>query len=416
MSLYIGDKWMAENLAVPISVTVNNGSVENVVNDINNVRFKFVEGVIHPIMNWSTTQKALRQSGNLYACIEYTLNSEKQIRFSGATGGASDRVGWCFVDEAGATVSSATFVKGEIFRNVVVDVPDKAVKVYINGTSSQSPHLEVSVEDVLADKNYLNQLLNRFGRKLQYKEKFAWKPMDKGYIAFTFDDSLTESLSTVVDLFIRKSVPCCFGAIPDYLLKTTDTGEETVLDAMKRAIDEVGAEVLSHGNADEIVTIANVDDEEHLYNKFFVNVQKFLDFGLNVRGVVRVGGTDDEGNHNLAGDPRTDEWVRLFYDYGDLYGLEEPYRHSRFTGSTYEEYKGAVDKAIAEHSFCPLLFHAPPEWLETLIDYVIEQGGVITTYAYVYDTFGSTVEKQNIESRLKALEDNTMENGNEVKY
>lgn len=379
-------------------------------------RFKFVEGVVHPKYNWSTTQLTLRATGNLYCCVEYELNGEKQIRFSGGTGGASDRVTWCFVDADNKVVSSAEFVKGEVFKNVILDVPSNAAKVYINGNTHQSPHLEVLIDDVLGDKTYLNQLLQRFGRKLQYNDKFAWKPMDKGYIAFTFDDSLTASISAVADLFIRKGVPCCFGAIPEYLLKTTDTGEETVLDAMKRVINTVGGEVLSHGSADEIVTIANIDDETHLFNKFFVNVQKFLDCGLDVRGVVRVGGTDEAGNPNLAGDPRTDEWVRLFYDYGDLYGIEEPYRHARFTASTYDEYKSAVDNALTNRTFCPLLFHASPEWLETLIDYIIEQGGVITTYAYVYDTFGSTVEKQSIENRLQALENNIAENGNEVKY
>lgn len=409
MSIYIGNKFMAESLAVPISVTVNNGDV---IGD-SNYRFKFVEGTIHPKYCWSTTQLQLRESGNLYACIEYELKGAKYIRFTGATGGASDRVAWCFVDDNNAVVSCAPYVNGEIFKNEVMAVPDGAVKVYINGTSNQSPHLEVYVEDALGDKRYLNQLLGRFGKKLQYNEEFAWKPMDKGYIAFTFDDSLTASVSEVVDLFISKGVPCCFGAIPDYLLKTTDSGNETILDAMKRAISEVGAEVLSHGNADEIVTIDNIDDKEHLFNKFVVNMQKFLDYGLDVRGVVRVG-----GDGNICNDSRTDEWVRLFYDYGDLYGIKEPYNHSRFSGSTYDQYKAVVDKAIAEHTFCPLLFHAPPEWLEELIDYTIEQGGVITNYAYVYDTFGSTVDEVNMLTRLEAVENtiNNIADGNEVSY
>lgn len=398
MSMYVGDKWVAESLTVPMTVNVNGGRT--------NIRFKAVDGITHVGCCYSYTDKSMKTSGVQYNCIEYTLEgSEKMVRISGASSGGSDRVGYCFVDGDNNVVQIPPFVSGELFENVVLTVPTNATKIYVNGNGYESPHLEISVEDKMADSMYLPQLLGRFGKKLQYKEKFAWKPMPNGFIAFTFDDSL-DDVSAIADLFISKGVPCCFGAIPDKLLVGTSKGE-TVLDAMKRTF-AVGGEVLAHGNSSqEIVTADNIDDENHLYNKFVVNHQKFLDFGLNVRGVVRVGGSG-----NICNDPRTDEWVRLFYDYGDLYGVAEPHNHARFSGTTYEDYKGAVDKAIANKTFCPLLFHQAPDWLETLLDYVIEQGGVVSNYADVYDTYGSTEEIVGIESRLCALE----VSGNEVRY
>lgn len=402
MSLYIGDKWMAESLAVPVSVTVNNGGVA----EASNIRFKAVQGITHVGSCFSYTQKSMRETGPQYNCIEYTFDgSEKKIRMSGASTGGSDRVAYCFVDDELNAIKKADFVSGEKFENVVLDIPSGATKVYINGNNYESPHLEVAVEDKLSDSGYLAQLLGRFGKKIQYKDKFAWKPMAKAHIAFTFDDSLDET-SAIADLFVRKNVPCCFGAIPDKLLMGTSAGE-TVLDAMNRVI-AIGGEVLAHGNADEIVTAENIDDENHLYNKFVINHQKFIDLGLNVRGVVRVGGSG-----NICGDSRTDEWVRLFYDYGDLYGIEEPHNHARYSGTTYEDYKEAVDKAIANKTFCPLLFHQPADWIETLIDYVMEQGAVISNYADVYDTYGSTAEMVALESRISAIEGN---DGNGVKY
>lgn len=371
-----------------------------------NIRFKAVNGTTYIGSCYSYTQKTIRSTGTQYNCIEYSFDgTEKAVRFSGATTGGSDRLGYCFVDDDLNAISKPEFVKGELFENVVMEIPSDATKIYINGNGYESPHLEVAVEDKLSDKNYLSQLLGRFGKKLQYKNKFAWKPMPKACIAFTFDDSL-EDVSEVADLFVRKGVPCCFGAIPDKLLMGTTSGE-TILDAMNRVV-AIGGEVLAHGNASEIVTEESIDDENFLYNKFVINHQKFNDFGLNVRGVVRVGGSG-----NICGDVRTDQWVRLFYDYGDLYGIKEPYNHSRFSGTTYEDYKDAVDKAIANKTFCPLLFHQPPEWLEMLIDYVIEQGAVISNYADVYDTYGSTEEMVAIENRLSAIEQN---DGNEVKY
>ena len=48
-----------------------------------------------------------------------------------------------------------------------------------------------------------------------------------------------------------------------------------------------------------------------------------------------------------------------------------------------------------------------------MIDYVIEHGGQIVNYAYVYDTYGSTEEQVSILNRLDALEKS---DGNEVRY
>lgn len=410
MSLYIGDKWLAEGLAVPISVTVNNGDggTNVITTESPDIRFKVVQGTTHLGKCYSYTQKNLRESGDQYNCIEYTFDgSEKKVRLSGSSTGGSDRVGYCFVDNDSNAIEKPEFISGESFTNIVLDIPSGAAKLYINGNNKVSPHLEIAVEDKMADKGYLSQLLGRFGRKLQYKEKFAWKPMPKAFIAFTFDDSL-DCTSDIVDLFVSKGTPCCFGAIPERLLVGTSKGE-TILDAMNRAI-AIGGEVLAHGSGTYgIVTADNIDDENYLYNKFVVNDQKFYDLGLNVRGIVRVGGSG-----NICGDPRTDEWVRLFYDYGDLYGVEEPHSHPRFSGTTYEDYKGAVDKAIADKTFCPLLFHQPPDWLETLLDYVIAQEGAeVSNYADVYDTYGSTEDIVNLNSRISAIEQN---DGNEVKY
>lgn len=409
MSLYVGNKWMAEGLAVPISVTVNNGGDTSVITaESFNIRFKAVVGVTHVGSCYSYTQKSIRGTGNQYNCIEYAFDgSEKKIRFSGATAGGSDRLAYCFVDDDLNVIEKPEFISGELYENIVLDIPQGATKVYINGNGYESPHLEVAVEDKMSDSGYLSQLLGRFGKKIQYKDKFAWKPMPKAFIAFTFDDS-NDDISSIVDMFVSKGVPCCFGAIPDKLLMGTSAGE-TVLDAMKRAI-AVGGEVLAHGNGtDGIVTADNIDDENYLYNKFVINDQKFFDFGLNVRGIVRVG-----GKGNICYDSRTDEWVRLFYDYGDMYGVAEPHNHPRFSGTTYEDYKGAVDKAIADKTFCPLLFHQAPDWLETLLDYVIaHEGAAVSNYADVYDTYGSTEDIVNLNSRISAIEQN---DGNEVKY
>lgn len=380
------------------------GSAENEADYI----WQYVEGTIYPNSLYNYTTNSVASAGSLYSCIKYTLNGEKRIRFSGANSGGSSRLAYAFVDESGNVLSVPEFVANKTYKDAVFDVPENAYEVYINGNNYSSPHLEVAVEDLRADLKTLPYLLSDFGKRLQYKDTFAWKPMNTGYVAFTFDDSMDDT-ADIVDLFISKGVPCCFGAIPEKLNMGLASGE-TIAQAMQRGVDAVGCEVLAHGSsASEIVTEDNIDDMDFLYNKFVVNKQKLLDFGFDVRGTVRVGGSG-----NICNDQRTDAWVRLFFDYADLYGIEEPYNHARFSGSTYEDYKGAVDKAIANNAFCPLLFHQAPDWLETLIDYAISQGAVVCNYATVYDTFGSTEEMVSIENRLTALEN--MESGNEVAY
>lgn len=381
-----------------------NGGGENTQE--RNFRFKPVDIVAYAGKCYDYKQKNVIEKGTQYNCLEYSFDgTEKLVRISGATTGSSGCVSYCFVDSDYNALNKADFISGELFENVILYIPTGAKKIFVNGTNYESAHIEVAVEDKMADSGYLAQLLGRFGKKIQYKDKFAWKPMPKAHIVFTFDDSLNET-SEIADLFVRKGVPCCFGAIPDKLLMGTNAGE-TVLNAMKRVID-IGGEVLAHGNNDEMVSEENIDDKNFLYNKFVINHQKFIDFGLNVRGVVRVGGSG-----NICNDLRTDEWVRLFYDYGDLYGVNEPYNHARFSASAYDHYKSEIDEAIASKTFCPLLFHQPPSWLETLIDYAIEQGAVISNYADVYDTYGSTEEMVELEKRISAIENN---DGNEVKY
>jgi hypothetical protein len=358
--------------------------------------------------------KSIKSTGTSfhYTCAKALINGEKKLRFSGSNSGSSEQVAYAFVDADNNVISTAEYGGDGLFINEVVDIPRNATEVYVNGGSYVSPSIELSVEDEMSDIHTLYFLLENFGKRLQYKDTFAWKPMDTGYIAFTFDDSL-EDTADIVDLFISKGVPCCFGAIPDKLNISMENGE-TIAQAMKRGVVAVGCEVLAHGDtAREIVTADNIDDMNFLYKKFVINKKKFADCGFNVRGTVRTG-----GDGNICGDPRTDVWVRLFFDYGDLYGVEEPHNHPRVSLSTgFDGYKSAIDKAIANKEFAPLLFHHCPDYMSELIDYAIAQGAVICNYATVYDTFGSTAERVDVENRLKTIE-SFMENadGNEVSY
>lgn len=380
-------------------------------------RFKYVEGIKHHGVLYSYKNKQMRESGTNYTCVEYTLDgTEKRIRFSGATSGGSDRVAWCFTDVNNEVISKADFISGQTFEKMVLNIPDGAYKVYINGNNKISAHLEVSVSDLIASREWLPQLLSVFGKKLSYKENFTWKPMDTSYFAFTFDDSL-DDIADVVNKFEELDAPCCFGCIPERLNEGI-TATETVGEIMLRA-QANGGEVLAHGG--HIITVANVDDENYLYDKFVCSMQMFYDYGLNVRGSLRTGGEDEAGNQNLCGDERTDKWMKLFYDYADLYGVSEPYKHARINlvTSSIEAMKAQIDELIEAKKFVSFIFHSAVDLLDIIaeaITYIRSKGGVVCNYAYVYDTFGSTTDEVRTEERITTLEKNLTVDGNEVKY
>ena len=381
-----------------------------------NYRWQYVSGELHPCSYFNCTTKTLVEGGQgLYTCLKYEFDgTEKKVRLSGNTGGSLKYLAYIILDADNNVLAQADNVTGQGYKDLELDVPEGAKTIWLNGNNYVSVHLEVALEDIRSDIHTLDKLLQEMSKKISYRDKFAWKPMPTGLIAFTFDDSL-DDIGAVTDLFIQKGVPCCYGAIPEYLNKgitSSIVGEETVWQAMKRGVEAVGCEVLAHGaSASEIVVAENIDDMNFLYNKFVVNKRKFADFGFNIRGTVRVGGSG-----NICNDPRTDVWCRLFFDYGDLYGLEEPYNHARFSGSTTQSYYDAIDQAIEQKKFTPLLFHgADLTELPLMIDYVLNHGGQIVNYAYAYDTYGSTVAEVDQDRRLSALEDK-MVDGNEVTY
>ena len=371
-------------------------------------RWKFVEGSVYPCKRYNVSTNSLQDGSTSNVCVYYNgISGIQKLKLSACALGSSNNVAWSFLDESRNVLNYPQWESGKQYKDVVIDVPENAASIYVNGNNYVSPHIEIAVVDEMSDGTTLPYLLNDFARKISYRDNFAWKAMDKGYIALTFDDSLGD-IDDVYNIAHEKGVPVCFGAIPEKLLcPVNDT--QTVCDIMRLAVAD-GGEVLAHGSSEtEIVTAENIDDLNFLYKKFVVNKQKLRDFGFDVRGNVRVGGSG-----NICNDARTDVWQRLLFDYGDLYGIAEPYNHARGSFSNDTAMFEAIDKAIANHEFLPILFHTMPSNLGDIIDYIINNGGAIVNYATVYDTFGSTVEKVEIEKRLKAIE--SIQNGNEVKY
>lgn len=374
----------------------DDGTYKTVENDW---RWQYVEGTIYPtyLYNWNT--KTNDVIGTSYTSLYYAFDGETKVRISGASSGSVKKLAYVFVDENSNVISKAPDTTNTQYRNLELDVPSGSVGIWINGNNYTSPHLEVSKIDEMADTKTLPYLLKDFARKIQYNDTFAWRELPNAIFAFTFDDT-NDGTQDVVSLFETLGQPACFGTIPEKLNTTLSNGK-TVAEILTEAVEN-GCEVIAHGSSSERVTADTIDDENFLYNKFVVNKQKFLDQGFNIRGCFRVGGTG-----RLDGDARTDPWVRMIFDYSDLYGLAEPYHHSRVSdGYTLETAKAVVDAHIIAKDFCPLLYHDMPDYISDLVAYILAQGGTIATYATVYDTYGSTVKEVALENKVQANEDN----------
>lgn len=228
------------------------------------------------------------------------------------------------------------------------------------------------------------------------KNNFAFRDMPKAQCVLILDDCLPSVITTCVNNAIAKNVPLNMGAISEHFNTLTKQETETVLEAIKRGIAN-GGEVLLHG--DGTINETNINDEEYLKQKFLDEKEIFIENGLNPRGVIVVGGGDE-----IYGDIRTDRWVRALFDYSDGYGTSEPYYHRRYAPTTLEQAKEYIDSAVANKSFCPIFAHKWYDFWDEMIDYAVSKGAVWTTYANVYDTYGTTTSVKALENRLKALE------------
>ena len=228
------------------------------------------------------------------------------------------------------------------------------------------------------------------------KNNFAFRDMPTAQCVLILDDCLPSVITTCVNNANAKNVPLNMSAMSEHFNTLTKQGNETVLEAIKRGVAN-GGEVLLHGSG--TINETNIDNEEYLKQKFLDEKELFIENGLNPRGVIVIG-----GGNEIYGDIRTDRWVRALFDYSDGYGTSEPYYHRRNAPTTLDAAKAIIDDAIANKSFCPIFAHKWYDFWDEMIDYAVSKGAIWTTYANVYDTYGTTTSVKAMEARLKVLE------------
>ena len=236
---------------------------------------------------------------------------------------------------------------------------------------------------------------------------FVWGAFDKAYFVFVIDDC-NGYLPVYADLFASLGQPLSSATIADKLNivnKSVQTGNTRTHKAILQEMVANGGEVLAHYNASP--TDDTSDAEWLTYTR---DVKKTLeDNGFECRGIIRA-------NSTLIGSVKGEKYCQRYFEYSDGLGSSTQYDLQRkfFMASdmqTLDSVKAYIDNCCTKKGIFPFCFHGDRtdeamvtvDNMTEIVNYIISKGTDVcecTTYANVFDTFGSSV----IEQRLLALE------------
>ncbi len=381
-------------------------------------------------------------SGNSYALAAFYKEDGTYISNSAITesmiGGADDLDNYEIVSPPDASI-----VKISVFNNRYTYV---SYNEYVNLVNENKKDIESITEDLSSTKSNVDiqefEMLcckNRC-KKLENVNPFEYKEFDKSYIVLTIDDA-NNNLPKMYDLCIAMSIPLS-PAVPFSTLTNKYTtgynyesnsevtvGTRSVKDICN-AIVENGGEILSHNSK-----VIGVNSPTEKYIEIFRDSKYNLENeGFKIRGIILSGGTDIDGDSSISTDPQVNEkcqgFSQMYYDYSDLYGKKEPYRHRRFymwsyPVTSYEDVSTAIEAAISDIStkienkeLIVIGMHGSTEsnsienvknmrtFLEKIkTQFVDTAKAEFTIWGKVYDKFAST----QLEKRLSLLENSSVE-------
>lgn len=307
-----------------------------------------------------------------------------------------------------------------VYQDVVV--PEGAYKAYVNDNDGDRT---IDLQGLQFEKYNIKQELERLEglipdsskisydleqaqlqmAKTQRMNDFAYSKFDKAYFVLTIDDA-NKWLPDVYDLCHELGVPLCPAIIVGNLNTDYKNDGRTIKDICDLVVAD-GGEILAHSGK----YITKESTEEDYADVFRMPKIELEKLGYDIRGIITAGGVG-----YLSNDIRLDNWSRKYYDYSDQNGISssKAYYRPRWWHHDYtmDGAKKYVDNAISNKSFVVMDMHGSDnaddlehiDHVRELLQFIISKGSdkiEITTWAKVYDTFGSTV----LEERIKALEE-----------
>ena len=264
-----------------------------------------------------------------------------------------------------------------------------------------------------ADKDLLEQLmvLNQTKQRT-YTQPRIRKPK-RGMVTIVHDD-MNYNPAEIAEMFAVRGLKLCWAHTGDFNNVVGTAGDNatyfnrymTKWEMMKIG-ESLGFERLQHEGT--VITADNIDDWDALYEQFAKRKEDAEWFGFFPSTYILAG-----GNGLIAGDLRTDKWVRYFYKMSDLYGT--PYdgestdrNPNPWTGNPYFYGRGALSNnntdekiqqvcasilsGIESGNWMIFYTHGFPdlskERLEYLLDFIIEHDIPVCTYSDVYSAYAT---------------------------
>lgn len=405
---YLDISFLAEIFAWDYQIGENN---EAIISDANITFEKNSIVVYEPLVfdievgkYWSITGEIMDSSllgeeyGNSYSCTKpdsyLEVTEGEQFRFNFYCSWISDVASILFLDDNDKVIQFFAYTQSNTFTNYIVTVPKGATKMHLSFFNNQNYQIDRVryVEGANLEQIDMEWYEEQCNAKLEENQKVSWanisnKPLDKAYITFVLDDCRPD-MDSVADLFEKYKVPLCIAAIHNHFYNSTSEGKESRLDVCRRVVKN-GGEILAHNV--EPLTEEMLDDFQAKY-EYFYKGKKYLEaYGFDVQGIILAGG---EGL--VVGSEKSDAWVRTYYKYSDLYGVQEkgePYYHPRIgLINCKDNYQQIINEAIENKQWVSLYFHdyteVDKEKLEEILQYVSdisEDKLEVTNYRTVYE-------------------------------
>lgn len=335
---------------------------------------------------WSVLGKAMdstllgQEYGNRFSCTKpdsyIKVVGGERLRFNFYCSWIPEVASVLFMDDNDKVIQFYAYTQSTTLTDCIVTVPKGATKMHLSFFSNQKYQIDRvrQVEGVDLEKIDVEWYEEQCNAKLEENQKASWqntsnKPLDKAYVTFVLDDCRGD-MDAVADLFEEYDIPLCIGAIYNQFYNSTSQGKESRLDVCRRVVQN-GGEILAH-NA-ETLTEESLDDFQTKSEHFYKDKKYLQAYGFEVQGIILAGG---EGQ--VVGSKKSDAWVRTYFNYSDLYGVEEkgePYYHQRlWLINCKDNYKEIINDAIENKQWVSFYFHEfaeiDKEKVEEILQYI----------------------------------------------
>lgn len=320
----------------------------------------------------------------------------EQLRFNFYCSWISEVASILFLNDEGKVIQVYAYTTSNTFTDYILTVPAGATKMHLTFFKNQ----EYRIDRVrYVEGNDLEQLdvewyEEQCEAKLKENQEISWnstsnKPLDKAYVTFVLDDCRPD-MDLVADLFEEYDIPLCVAAISDFFYYPCSQGKQSRLEVCQRVVNN-GGEILAHDGV--ALTQELLEDFQTKYKHFYKDKKYLEAYGFDVQGIILAGG---EGQ--VVGSQESDAWIRTYFDYSDLYGVEEmgePYYHKRiWLINCKDSYQEIIREAVENKQWVSFFFHefaeVDEEKMREILQYVsdISQEKLeITNYRTIYEKF-----------------------------